>query len=124
MACHLDRSLQLAVVRVERKQPVAGGKPDVPAVEGDAVDPACIRERAIFPEDFRGPQGIFVRENMTGPTLQQWAINAETGRKTELPGDLHITPVGNYGWSRGRDEKSISIYDLRTGKVIQTLTVP
>jgi hypothetical protein len=35
-------------------QPVAGGEPDVPAIEGDAVDPTRIREGAIFPNDLGG----------------------------------------------------------------------
>ncbi|MCY1302641.1 hypothetical protein D9M70_523080 [compost metagenome] len=48
----IDRAHRVPAFRIEGIDLVAGGKPDVPTVEGDAMDVVGAREGAIFAEDF------------------------------------------------------------------------
>ena len=50
-----------AALRIEGVQPVAGGKPDVLPIEGDASHLIHVRKGAIFAKDF----GLYVLHGIT-----------------------------------------------------------
>src|SRR5262249_21115437 len=52
MRGHIDRAHGIPARRIEDGEPVPGREPDVPAIEGDPVDPVDTRERSILAEDF------------------------------------------------------------------------
>ena len=47
-----DRAHHPAARRIERVQPVSGRKPDMPTIEGDAMDMVGVRKGSIFSNNF------------------------------------------------------------------------
>ena len=54
----VERALRLAARRIEGLQRVAGGEPDVLAVEGDAVHAVDAREGAVLADDLSGCRSV------------------------------------------------------------------